>query len=153
MEESYGLGNHAGNLLAWLAGFIDADGMVCFHKQPKKKQEITWVPGTSITTTCTKTADFISRSFKELGLPVYRCLRKVTNQNWTDRHHMEIRGQKRVKRLLEAILPYLVTKREEAELVMEFIRLRQEGSPTRPYSEYEMGLVSKTKKIKRSRHK
>lgn len=144
----------AGNLLAWFAGFVDADGMIGIHKQVSKNDPPPrWVPELSVTTTCTKTADFIHSTLRSMDLPVYRLLRKVTKPNWTDRHHLEVRGLKRVFKVIPMIRPYLVTKADEADFVMEFITSRLGAARGSGYSKREMEIIALMSAIKRGRHK
>ncbi len=143
----------AGNLLGWLAGFIDADGMIGIHRQPTSAQTVTYVPEVAVTTTCLRTADHLSAVFEAIDVPVYRQLRKVTKPNWSDRHALTIRGMKRVSKILPLILPYLVTKQGEAEMLMEFITSRRSQSPREPYRERELALIAAIKAAKRERHK
>jgi len=144
--------NHAGNLF-WLAGFIDADGSVGLHKQRQPGGKVTWVPSLSVTTTCDLTADHISDVLKSLNLPFFRMLRKVTKPNWTDRHLIEIRGMKRISKILPLLIPRLVTKQQEAQLVMRFISSRKQVPMKRPYSDEELEMVLEVRNIKRARHK
>jgi hypothetical protein len=135
----------------YLAAFIDADGCVSIHKQPSTGGKTNYVPHVGISSTCKKTVEYLDRKFKECEYGHYITFRKVTNPNWTDRYVLEVRGMLRCKKLLEDIQEYMVTKQDEARLVLEFIRLRQSHSKMVPYSEEEMECITKVKLAKKTR--
>ena len=135
----------------YLAAFIDADGCVSIHKQPSTGGKTNYVPHVGISSTCKKTIEYLDRKFKECEYGHYITFRKVTNPNWTDRYVIEVRGMLRCKKILEDIVEYMVTKEDEAKIVLEFIRLRQSHSKMIPYSEEEMKCIENVKLAKKNR--
>ena len=153
MQKSEGLGNQAGKVtdICWLAGIVDGDGCIGVHKQQFGKNT-TYVPSFGLSTTCKKTYLFLDNLFKELEIGHHWTYRVVQNKNWRDRWVLQVRGMKRVSKLLEMIFPYLVTKREEAELIRKFIGLRLLKNKKGAYSQGEMELIERTKEIKKERN-
>ena len=80
-------------------------------------------------------------------------LRRVTKPNWSDRHHIEIRGMKRLLKILPELIPRLVTKAAEAELVMEWIESRMKRPMRQPYNDRELAIVQEVRNLKLTRHK
>jgi hypothetical protein len=139
------------DFLIYLAGFLDADGCIGIHKQPSTGGKINLVPTVSLTSTCKMTVDFIHSRMTELDYGHHITFRKVSNPNWKDRYQLECRGMKRCQKILEDLVDYLVTKKQEAKDILEFIRLRQSHSKMIPYSEKELGYIEKVKLAKKNR--
>ena len=148
-------GQSAGNevVLAYIAGFIDADGCICLSSHKRKsrngEQRIIYLPSISASQTCSLTADYLQENLLKMGFAVYRQAQLVNKANWTDRILLEINGMKRCKPVLEALIPYLVTKKREAELLLDFINHRSVLCSRDPYGakeariKYEMGFIKK----------
>lgn len=116
--------------LAWLAGFLDADGMVRLHKGQKNANpnQRSLVPKVSFINTCGATLSEIKRRLDRLGLTASVGLhskRAAENPQWKLGASLDVMGMKRVEPLLRAVVPYMVTKRVEAEIVLEFIERRK----------------------------
>lgn len=153
MQKSEGLGNQAGKItdICWLAGIIDGDGCIGVHKQ-KSGKKTTYVPSFGLSTTCQKTYLFLDNLFNQLEIGHHWIYRTVQNKNWRDRWCLQVRGMKRVDKLLGMVYPYLVTKREEAELIKNFIQLRILRGKKGAYSQEEIEIIERTKEIKRERN-
>ena len=137
--------------LIYLAGFIDADGCIGLHKQPSTGGKTNYVPLVSISSTCKKTVEYLDKKYGEHEYGHHITFRKVTNPNWTDRYVIEIRGMLRCKKILQDIVEFMVTKKEEAKDVLEFIRLRQSHSKRIPYLKEEMECIERVKMAKKTR--
>ncbi len=135
----------------WLAGITDGDGSIGIHKQPFKGT-MTYVPEYSLSTTCEITYQYLENLLNKLEIGHHWGLRKVTNPNWKNRWVLEIRGFKRVSKILELLQPYLITKNKECKLVLEFINSRLKENSKRTYSTQELSLIEQVKQIKKTRN-
>lgn len=116
--------------LAWLAGFLDADGMIRLHKGQKNANpnQRSLVPKVSFINTCGATLTEIKCRLVRLGLTASVGLhvkRATDNPQWKQGASLDVLGMKRCEPLLRAVVPYMVTKRTEAEIVLEFIERRK----------------------------
>jgi hypothetical protein len=146
--------------LAWLAGLIDADGCISMRIQRQRKSRETRteypVPYTSITTTCSLTSSYLIELFKSLNLPLYVQHKK----NGFDKDgnprkpvwHLLVNGLGRNERFLPLVLPFLVTKHKEAELMLEFIAIRKELFAQKKRSPREFAILAELKRLKEERN-
>lgn len=116
--------------LAWLAGIIDGEGSIMFFDKRKSK-EITrgWIATAISVTNCDeRMIKRISEIFFELGLKFHFVLQKNDRKNkkWHVALKIEVTGLNTCKKLLNAILPYLVNKDYLAKFLLKYIEWRQE---------------------------
>ena len=108
--------------LAWLAGIVDGEGSITMAKNPtNKKGKYTIRPLVNITNSSVAALRLIEQICEEQGLAYYiKWLEpgKSGRKQWIWR--LNVYGQKRVKRFLEIILPYLVIKKEHGLLLYEW---------------------------------
>lgn len=146
----------------WLAGFLDADGMIRLRKGQKNKQgPKSLVPLVTYTNTCaltgTRLAELIHRSF--VNFQAYTDPRNfkptIVNdpggKSWAPKVTIEIGGIVRVLPFLQMVRPYLITKAAEADLMLEFCRLRKIKYRA-PYTEREYQIFEALKFLKQTRH-
>jgi len=138
-------------MLAWLAGLTDGDGSIGIHKQSNNGNG-QLVPRFSISTTCSTTYRHLDAVFNEIGIGRHWDHRKVKNPNWRDRWVVNVCGMRRVKPLLQMLLPHLVTKKEEAEILLTFIDERLTSPMRRGYTKSQLAMVDRMKEIKQCRH-
>ena len=101
--------------LAWLAGFIDADGSI--NAQIVRRDDYILKYQVRVTLTI-----FQSTKRHHILLHMQKLLGKGTVKKRNDgMSELCIVGQKQLKDSLEAILPYLVLKRPQATLVLKLI--------------------------------
>ena len=145
--------NQAGKIavIAWLAGLTDGDGCIGIQKQPNNGNG-QLVPQFSISTTCELTYKHLGAVLDEIEVGCYWTHRKVDNPNWKDRWVLQVRGMKRCKKLLDMLSPYLVTKGEEARILLKFIEERLAFPMRRGYTHEQLQLVEKMHAIKLSRN-
>jgi hypothetical protein len=145
--------NHAGKIavIAWLAGLTDGDGCIRINKQPNNGNG-QMVPEFTISTTCDLTYRHLSFIFNEIGVGCHWTHRKVDNPNWKDRWVISVCGMKRCKVLLEMLTPYLITKGEEAKLMLKFIDERFSFPMRRGYTPEQLAIADKLKSIKLNRN-
>ena len=138
--------------IKWLAGMTDADGNMGIYKQPSKTSYIMYVPRYSIVTTCKVTIDVLQKLFEDLELGHYIYFKKHDSKTrWADQWNIDVRGYKRVKKSLEMILPYLVTKKNEARLILEYIESRL-AIGRKPYIKRELEIIQLLKDCKANRN-
>lgn len=145
---------------AWLAGFLDADGMIRLkigRKNTGKWKKVgpkSLVPLVTFTNTCALTGEHIC---KQLGksftdFKVFTSQReKRTNTKWRTKVTVEIGGIVRVEPLLKRLRPYLITKAAEADLVLRFCEIRK-ARGRGAYESIEYQLFEGLKFLKQTRH-
>lgn len=128
----------AGNLVSWLAGFIDGEGCIGFDKISSKKNYHS--PHVTITNCHEPTIERIVNILSGLGV---RCWVKSPPHKENHKQHyvVIVRGMKRLKPLLELVTPHLFTKRKQAEQVLIFIKERLSKSPKAPYGPIENRII------------
>lgn len=142
---------------AWLAGFLDADGMIRLRigrkntGKWKKAGPKSLVPLVTYTNTCLMTvsrvAEMIGRAFTDFQVTV--CGR--TLEKWAPKTTVEIGGIIRVEPFLKKLRPYLITKATEADLVLMFCELRN-ANPRGAYTSREYQIFEALKFCKKTRH-
>lgn len=141
--------------LAWLAGFLDADGMIRLHKGQKNaaKNQRSFVPKVSFTNTCGLTVKEICRKLGVLGVKHQIHVKDKNARKWKPGVDVVIMHIPQVRPLLLAMLPYLVTKRVEAEIVLEFIERRiNRTNKNTPYCERDYLAFQALSFLKNTRH-
>lgn len=114
--------------LGWLVGLIEGEGCITLNRSGVTKTNFgTKIsPYLSITNTNDKLMQKAVEVIKSLGLPFHLTMRKGVIR-------IEIWGQGRVKKWLEMISPYLVGKRDQADLILKFIALRESVVKKHPF--------------------
>lgn len=130
--------------LSWLGGIIDGEGCISFKKNTgkcwKNKSERPLYPIISISNTDIRMIDKIIEILEKNHIAFYREDRRGKKKN-KDSISVCIKGIKRTKRFLDLIIPYLVSKKERAELLLEFCELRSHNH--KPYTQYEKDLCQR----------
>ena len=152
MDNQHGkTSNMITNKIIWLAGITDGDGCIGLHRQPFNNK-VNFVPNYSISTTCKDTHEYLDVLFNELEIGHHWTYRKSNKKEWKDRWVLETRGMLRNERLLFMLVPYLVTKKNEANIVLNFIKSRLSKSKMISYIPEELAMVEELKSIKDSRN-
>lgn len=140
--------------IIWLSGFIDADGCIRLSKGWKnKKGQHSLVPQITIHNTSVKTMEFVAEVISKI-IPTFQISwKKLKSRNHSEMATITIMGMKRVKSLLNKLLPYLVTKKLEGKLLLEFIKTRETAtSHNAHYSEKEYKIYFALKHLKKTRN-
>lgn len=141
---------------AWLAGLIDGDGCISFAKikqsSARNTQREYYVPYVSITTTCITTKNYLESMFKEYQLPLYINLKPSRNIHQKPVWRLTAQGLTRTEKLLNKIKDYLITKKEECELMLEFIQERKDLQFQKVRGPREKDIVNRMHEIKLSRN-
>lgn len=141
--------------IAWLAGMVDADGCISFHRNYQNRRTIRTshrIPYTQVTTTCTKTAAHLKELYKELEIPYHMSIRSNGGGNRKPVYNINVQGLQRSLKIIPLILPYLVTKKREAELVLEFIAIRQALYNTKKHDPREEAISEEMRQLKANRN-
>jgi hypothetical protein len=143
---------------AWLAGFLDADGMIRLRigrkntGKWKKAGPKSLVPLITYTNTCLMTvariAEMVGRSFTDFSATLSG---RTMEKTWAPKTTLEIGGIIRVEPFLKMLRPYLITKATEADLVLMFCDLRN-ANPRGAYTNKEYQIFEALKYCKKTRH-
>ncbi len=132
----------------WLAGFIDGEGSFILQVSKERRWKngtfgIRLRPKVTIANTHKPTMDFIAGLLKQLniGCQFNIVKRKIYNPKHHQGYTISINGHKRSLKLIKLLLPYLVTKWEQAKLVEQFIEWRL----TLPKDAWTGGYAEKAK--------
>jgi hypothetical protein len=113
--------------MAWLAGFIDGEGHFRLHIQEHQKFNKSVRPELVITNSSTIAVENVKRILGEWKNGCYIKLKnpkrpRDRKQVWS----VQIAGYKRLGHLLPLLIPHLINKQIEAELLNAFIQYRSE---------------------------
>jgi len=152
---------------AWLAGIIDGEGCIGLYKSYKKNDRDGSQGGKnkwmimkrfiSINNNDVALIKKVSEIYYALGIKFYYRLKNRKNPNHKKTLAVIVEGQGSCKKLLTKIYPYLVAKKEEAKLLIEFVDLRKRKiqlakrnchSPKIKYGQEEENYLEQLKKLK-----
>lgn len=108
--------------LAWLAGFMDGEGTFILMKVSGRYPQ----PTIAVNNTHYGTLPEMTALLDRLNLPYYVGHKNppTTHKGWSPQWTVQAIGLKRCDRWCRALLPYLKTKREACELMLEYINRR-----------------------------
>lgn len=128
---------------AWIAGMIDADGWIGFQSRERRKKWTTHEPAIDIASICPAAIRILELTINRLGCGCFIKKGEVG---------IRITGLKRCKILLEQIIPFMVTKQLEAQLVLEWCNSRLNHDKQTPYTEDELEYLDNIKRMKSLRN-
>lgn len=105
---------------SYLAGMIDGEGHISLLKNRQHRESEGFALTLNIGIT-NRSLPLMKWLIKEFGGVYYH--RAHENQNWADRYDWSPKGKKNKEEILLGILPYLIIKREQALVALEFLRL------------------------------
>ncbi len=120
--------------LAWLAGFLDGEGsFMVIHLAGKRLKALGGkyiAPRITLVNTDEPTLKEVQRILVDLGLP-HHVSRRIggVNKNghkWADSWDIRVQGLSRCKRWCEILIPYLRTKKSQAQAMLALIESRLE---------------------------
>jgi hypothetical protein len=118
----------------WLAGFIDGEGNLSMYKH---NQQAVYVPRLTITNTSKETLDAIYDTLNDNCIGCYILTRKKYSDNHKTTYDLFVVGMKRMRKLLDLIKDKLFTKKEQAQIISDFIDYRMSVKRNVPYGEKE----------------
>jgi hypothetical protein len=126
----------------YIAGIIDGEGTISLEK--RKFSNVKIHPVISISNCSLELLYHIQK--------IIKCgtvrLAKKANQKTRPEYKLSINRISQIEGLLRVITPYLMLKRKQAEIVLEFIsRLRKKGLRNYKLSKYEMALLKEIRML------
>lgn len=145
--------NHAGKLstIGWIAGFFDGEGYIGLWKRTDHRvgYKDTYRPSVVISNTDEKTITYLSEQLKLFQIAhyvKYRPSRKTWRPSWV----VEINGFERLKKFIDFIGEYSITKKGQIDLVKEFLDRRSAVHKNVPYIERDHEIYEQLKLLKRA---
>ena len=155
-------GNQQENLLWWLCGIIDGEGCITInhhrlHKETKR-ETLLFQPIIVIVNTNKLLIDTCQEILKQSEIPFYVSFKSSpkANPNWKEKWQVMVVGLKRVSKALTILSPYIISKRQEANLVKRFCDLRLNAEKVKtsygslgyaPYNEENFKIIYEVAKI------
>lgn len=140
-------GQSAGNAdIVWLSGFVDGEGCLNLNRKIQKGKWISFVPLFQVTNTHKPSIERIVKILSALGVGSHVINAQLTG-NRKPYSCVRTDGMKRVKKLLELLAPFLFTKKEQAELLLEFISIRQSQPVRSPHGDREIKIYQRIKEL------
>lgn len=140
--------------LARLAMFIDSEGCISLNKAGCWKKVKAFNPKVRMANSNELLVNWAVDVFNRLGIkahitPSKRC---DDNPKWKRVYDIMVTGQSKCHELLTVIYPYLIGKRQQADLVLEWIESRwethrPEGSKFIPYTKRQLTIVAEMSRL------
>lgn len=115
---------------AYLAGLIDGEGSVGFKRskenRPGRRKPLYYTANIQITNCDLTLLNEVRKIFDCLGIRHSYFLRnmKARNSKWRDAGNVSVNRTEDSAKLLKLILPYLISKKLRAEILLEFCEAR-----------------------------
>jgi hypothetical protein len=114
---------------AWLAGIIEGEGNLDLNQRcgQKRKDGGTWAwnrPRIIVGNTDARMIMEISRIYDKIGCKFWYSLRNKTVDTHRDCLLIITIGTRNVAKVLEAILPFMISKREQAKILLDYCQWR-----------------------------
>lgn len=124
--------------MAWLAGIIDGEGNLQATIKRAANGKDYFMPKVRIANTDVRMIQKVARIYLDLGVVFFYTInkRKHRHATWRDMLHIEIASQGSARKLLEALMPYLCNKAEQAMAIVDmvkFVQSRPKGGNTTSY--------------------
>ncbi len=155
--------------VAWLAGFTDGEGTITIcrineHKRGKYISSTHFRPIYQIVNTnyaslqeCQTILEHITGRRYTIKSKSFGCVEKKSH--WKDSYQLQVTKQQDMKLICQALIPYLIIKKLQAELLVKFIEIRQtvvrtgrhgvRGGQYRPHGDKEEALWLACKQLNR----
>jgi len=119
--------------LAWLAGIVDGEGCITMFYHREKNGKGKYCPTVSIVNNDVTIINEAIKITRGLGANFHVQERRQTNPKWNNGFALITRNMDYIKVTLEAILPYLIGKRDKAGLLLEYVNKRITSGKHTPY--------------------
>jgi len=113
---------------SYLAGLFDGEGCISICPRKDKHGDNAFIFCIQITNTNTTLMKWLIEHF---GGVYYSQDGKSRKPNWKPSYRWRVKGRANEEEFLLGVLPYLVIKKEQAKLALEFVRMWQEKNPAR----------------------
>lgn len=134
----------------YLAGLIDGEGHISIthsdkptYRTQRGKEKLYPCPiRYGVIVAVSNTDIRLMKRLKEMFGGSYNGGKPFKNHpNWKPKYQWNVSGNENKELILLALLPYLVLKREQAIIALEFLRLRNEKAPEKRQELYERNIV------------
>lgn len=108
--------------LAYLAGIIDGEGWVGLQKRLDRRW-VTYKPALRVTNTDANLINHIYEIWERIGVDghIYENEQNPSVPNGKQIMNLQLNKQSDIKRVLEAVIPYLVSKKARAVMLLRFL--------------------------------
>lgn len=135
---------------AYIAGFIDGEGTISVtsSKRNRPTEHIILTPYITIANTNRHVLEVIKKYLGFYDISIHRNYPKSSNNKIC--YRIFFTGRKRIIKVLELLIPYLIIKKKNAELVLKFVKLREQhviNQYNSAYTKKEIQLVRELKKV------
>lgn len=115
--------------ICWLAGIVDGEGSIGLKRCTLKrgnKVYLNYAPMISIANNDLRMMDEIRAIFDKLKIKYSFTKRELSKRNkkWKDNYAVSITSYQMGINFLEIVLPYLISKKEQSEILIDFCRDR-----------------------------
>jgi hypothetical protein len=135
--------------VARLAMFYDTDGSISMRIIQRANNRVGGLtPTLSLVNTNKPLMDWVESVLLGWGIPYYITIAKVRGISRLPQTRIWVHGMKRVSKLLPIITPYLIAKKEQAELIAQFMASRLANkNPKAPYTSNELIVANKIRAL------
>jgi hypothetical protein len=144
----------------YIAGFFDGEGSFGFHLTGKASKDRNSEEVRAYISVGSIDKYILELIREHFGFgSIYSSVR--AKRNWKPCYAYRVDSYRAIKRILEKIVPKLVIKKKQADLLLEFVELRLEaykGNPQRRYgidtrySNRELAIIREVRKLNRHVH-
>jgi signal recognition particle subunit SEC65 len=110
--------------LAWFAGILDGEGSIGLSKNtPRKPTKTNYIiaPAIQVSNANFLLVKEVKTILKQLGVKsTHSAVRRFKNAKWADEYKINVTKHADVIKILQAVQPYLISKREQAAIVLAF---------------------------------
>lgn len=126
--------------LAWLAGFWDGEGSITIFSHQEKNGNPKISPTLLAVNTHEETIAHVSDILDRLGTSFHILTKKPHSKKHKPAIQISTRNRQYIKTVLEAMLPFLVTKKAQAMLTLRYVnkKIEQGSRPSYDEDDYEI---------------
>jgi hypothetical protein len=134
--------------LGYLCGLIDGEGTITIEKNNRAKRNMEMYPVISISNSDKEVVDLISKIYNyfDIQYNIHWSI-SLSRKGYAPNALIRVRGNSRVHKLSELIKPYLICKRFQLYVVIDFIISRDYGKSRLPYGDVEFGLLNEIRRL------
>lgn len=114
---------------AWFAGFMDGEGTftVSYYRTDGDKPQ--YQPCITVSNTCPSAVLRVQKIVESLGLQLNITTTNLHAKNvaWADAYHIRTHKLSSIQKILYKSMPYLVVKKDQAELLLRYVVSRMNG--------------------------
>ena len=109
---------------AWLAGLWDGEGSITVFRHTEKNGTRKLCPTMLVVNTDINIISEAKRLLDEIGTSYHIFERRTSNPRHKNAFQLSTRNTAYIKLTLETLLPYLVGKKKQAELTLQYVNKR-----------------------------